>query len=184
MPWFVMGALLGLALLSAALTWAARGYAVRQQLMDQPGERRSHSPAGYGGRGHGGLAARRAEPAGRQPWPGPGGRHRLVGRPQAPACPAPPAGAFHCGSAAGHAGQGQRWQLAAGRAGAAVHRLADLHLELHGWDQRHCRQPGDCCRIGTGAAAALALFACGPGIGPGLPGLPAVQFSAGADLHG
>ncbi|EED38767.1 glycosyl transferase, family 4 [Stenotrophomonas sp. SKA14] len=45
MPWFVMGALLGLALLSAALTWAARGYAVRQQLMDQPGERRSHSVA-------------------------------------------------------------------------------------------------------------------------------------------
>jgi hypothetical protein len=27
MPWLVMGALLGLALLSAALTWAARGYA-------------------------------------------------------------------------------------------------------------------------------------------------------------
>ena len=45
MPWLVMGALLGLALLSAALTWAARGYALRQQLMDQPGERRSHSVA-------------------------------------------------------------------------------------------------------------------------------------------
>ncbi len=45
MPWFVMGALLGLALLSAALTWAARGYALRRQLMDQPGERRSHSVA-------------------------------------------------------------------------------------------------------------------------------------------
>jgi len=40
-----MGALLGLALLSAVLTWAARGYALRQQLMDQPGERRSHSVA-------------------------------------------------------------------------------------------------------------------------------------------
>jgi hypothetical protein len=36
MPWLVMGALLGLALLSALLTWAARGYALRQQ--DQPGE--------------------------------------------------------------------------------------------------------------------------------------------------
>lgn len=45
MPWFVMGALLGLALLSAALTWAARGYALRRQLFDQPGERRSHSVA-------------------------------------------------------------------------------------------------------------------------------------------
>ncbi|WP_353080081.1 MraY family glycosyltransferase [Stenotrophomonas sepilia] len=45
MPWLVMGALLGLALLSAVLTWAARGYALRQQLMDQPGERRSHSVA-------------------------------------------------------------------------------------------------------------------------------------------
>lgn len=45
MPWLVMGALLGLALLSALLTWAARGYALRQQLMDQPGERRSHSVA-------------------------------------------------------------------------------------------------------------------------------------------
>jgi UDP-N-acetylmuramyl pentapeptide phosphotransferase/UDP-N-acetylglucosamine-1-phosphate transferase len=45
MPWLVMGALLGLALLSAALTWAARGYALRRQLMDQPGERRSHSVA-------------------------------------------------------------------------------------------------------------------------------------------
>ncbi|WP_142807778.1 MraY family glycosyltransferase [Stenotrophomonas maltophilia] len=45
MPWLVMGALLGLALLSAGLTWAARGYALRQQLMDQPGERRSHSVA-------------------------------------------------------------------------------------------------------------------------------------------
>jgi len=40
-----MGALLALALLSAVLTWAARGYALRQQLMDQPGERRSHSVA-------------------------------------------------------------------------------------------------------------------------------------------
>ncbi len=40
-----MGALLGLALLSAGLTWAARGYALRQQLLDQPGERRSHSVA-------------------------------------------------------------------------------------------------------------------------------------------
>jgi len=40
-----MGALLALALLSALLTWAARGYALRQQLMDQPGERRSHSVA-------------------------------------------------------------------------------------------------------------------------------------------
>lgn len=45
MPWLVMAALLGLALLSAALTWAARGYALRRQLMDQPGERRSHSVA-------------------------------------------------------------------------------------------------------------------------------------------
>lgn len=45
MPWLVMGALLGLALLSAALTWAARGYALRRQLFDQPGERRSHSVA-------------------------------------------------------------------------------------------------------------------------------------------
>ncbi len=45
MPWLVMGALLALALLSALLTWAARGYALRQQLMDQPGERRSHSVA-------------------------------------------------------------------------------------------------------------------------------------------
>lgn len=45
MPWLVMGALLALALLSAVLTWAARGYALRQQLMDQPGERRSHSVA-------------------------------------------------------------------------------------------------------------------------------------------
>ncbi|HIE1100705.1 MULTISPECIES: MraY family glycosyltransferase [Stenotrophomonas] len=45
MPWLVMGALLGLALLSAALTWAALGYALRRQLMDQPGERRSHSVA-------------------------------------------------------------------------------------------------------------------------------------------
>ncbi|HEL2981143.1 TPA: glycosyltransferase family 4 protein [Stenotrophomonas maltophilia] len=45
MPWLVMAALLGLALLSAALTWAARGYALRQQLLDQPGERRSHSVA-------------------------------------------------------------------------------------------------------------------------------------------
>ena len=45
MPWLVMGALLGLALLSAGLTWAARGYALRQQLLDQPGERRSHSVA-------------------------------------------------------------------------------------------------------------------------------------------
>ncbi|ELC7322330.1 glycosyltransferase family 4 protein [Stenotrophomonas maltophilia] len=45
MPWLLMGALLGLALLSAALTWAARGYALRQQLFDQPGERRSHSVA-------------------------------------------------------------------------------------------------------------------------------------------
>jgi len=45
MPWLVMGALLGLALLSAGLTWAARGYALRQQLVDQPGERRSHSVA-------------------------------------------------------------------------------------------------------------------------------------------
>lgn len=45
MPWLVMGALLGLALLSAVLTWAARGYALREQLMDQPGERRSHSVA-------------------------------------------------------------------------------------------------------------------------------------------
>lgn len=45
MPWVVMGALLGLALLSAALTWAARGYALRRQLLDQPGERRSHSVA-------------------------------------------------------------------------------------------------------------------------------------------
>ncbi len=45
MAWLVMAALLGLALLSAALTWAARGYALRRQLMDQPGERRSHSVA-------------------------------------------------------------------------------------------------------------------------------------------
>ncbi|KOQ78351.1 lipopolysaccharide biosynthesis protein [Stenotrophomonas maltophilia] len=45
MPWLVMGALLALALLSALLTWAARGYALRRQLMDQPGERRSHSVA-------------------------------------------------------------------------------------------------------------------------------------------
>ncbi|MBN7849498.1 glycosyltransferase family 4 protein [Stenotrophomonas maltophilia] len=45
MPWLVTGALLGLALLSAALTWAARGYALRRQLFDQPGERRSHSVA-------------------------------------------------------------------------------------------------------------------------------------------
>ncbi|AWH21231.1 glycosyltransferase family 4 protein [Stenotrophomonas sp. S48] len=45
MPWLVMGALLGLALLSAGLTWAARGYALRRQLLDQPGERRSHSVA-------------------------------------------------------------------------------------------------------------------------------------------
>ncbi|MBY6280256.1 MraY family glycosyltransferase [Stenotrophomonas maltophilia] len=45
MPWLVMGALLALALLSAVLTWAARSYALRQQLMDQPGERRSHSVA-------------------------------------------------------------------------------------------------------------------------------------------
>lgn len=45
MPWLVMGALLALALLSAALTWAARGYALRRQLMDHPGERRSHSVA-------------------------------------------------------------------------------------------------------------------------------------------
>jgi len=45
MPWLVMDALLGLALLSAALTWAARGYALRRQLFDQPGERRSHSVA-------------------------------------------------------------------------------------------------------------------------------------------
>ena len=45
MPWLVMGALLGLALLSAALTWTARGYALRRQLLDQPGERRSHSVA-------------------------------------------------------------------------------------------------------------------------------------------
>ncbi|WP_164225551.1 MraY family glycosyltransferase [Stenotrophomonas maltophilia] len=45
MPWLVMGALQGLALLSAGLTWAARGYALRQQLLDQPGERRSHSVA-------------------------------------------------------------------------------------------------------------------------------------------
>ncbi|AWH28945.1 MULTISPECIES: glycosyltransferase family 4 protein [Stenotrophomonas] len=45
MPWLVMGALLGLALLSAGLTWAARGYALRRQLLDQPGERRSHTVA-------------------------------------------------------------------------------------------------------------------------------------------
>lgn len=45
MPWLVMAALLGLALLSAALTWAARVYALRRQLLDQPGERRSHSVA-------------------------------------------------------------------------------------------------------------------------------------------
>ncbi|MGE8284926.1 MAG: MraY family glycosyltransferase, partial [Stenotrophomonas lactitubi] len=45
MPWLVMAALLGLALLSAALTWAARVYALRRQLLDQPGERRSHSIA-------------------------------------------------------------------------------------------------------------------------------------------
>ena len=45
MPWLVMAALLALALLSAALTWAARGYALRRQLLDQPGERRSHSVA-------------------------------------------------------------------------------------------------------------------------------------------
>lgn len=45
MPWLVMGALLGLALLSVGLTWAARGYALRQQLVDHPGERRSHSVA-------------------------------------------------------------------------------------------------------------------------------------------
>ena len=45
MPWLVMGALLGLGLLSAALTWLARGYALLRQLLDQPGERRSHSVA-------------------------------------------------------------------------------------------------------------------------------------------
>lgn len=38
-------ALLGLALVSAALTWLARRYALRRQLLDQPGERRSHQVA-------------------------------------------------------------------------------------------------------------------------------------------
>lgn len=38
-------ALLTLMALSAALTWAARGYALRRQLFDQPGERRSHQVA-------------------------------------------------------------------------------------------------------------------------------------------
>ncbi len=31
--------------MSALGTWAARGYALRQQLLDQPGERRSHQVA-------------------------------------------------------------------------------------------------------------------------------------------
>ncbi len=70
------GALLGLALLSAALTWAARGYALRRQLFDQPGERRSHSvatsrwrhrhrhqPAGDRRCCHVGLARSASEPA-------------------------------------------------------------------------------------------------------------------------
>lgn len=38
-------ALLGLLLLSACGTWLARGYALRRQLLDHPGERRSHSIA-------------------------------------------------------------------------------------------------------------------------------------------
>lgn len=32
-------------LLAALLTWAARGYALRRNLFDQPGERRSHQVA-------------------------------------------------------------------------------------------------------------------------------------------
>jgi len=43
--------LVGAILASALLTWAARGYAVRRQLLDQPGERRSHvvaTPRGGG----------------------------------------------------------------------------------------------------------------------------------------
>lgn len=46
-----MAALLALALLAAALTWGARHYAVHRQLLDQPGERRSHriaTPRGGG----------------------------------------------------------------------------------------------------------------------------------------
>ncbi|MEN5428024.1 glycosyltransferase family 4 protein [Stenotrophomonas pennii] len=38
-------ALLGLALVSAVLTWLARRYALRRQLLDHPGERRSHHVA-------------------------------------------------------------------------------------------------------------------------------------------
>jgi len=41
-PWM---ALLVLALLSAGLTWLARRYALRRQLLDHPGERRSHHVA-------------------------------------------------------------------------------------------------------------------------------------------
>ncbi|MCS4232840.1 UDP-N-acetylmuramyl pentapeptide phosphotransferase/UDP-N-acetylglucosamine-1-phosphate transferase [Stenotrophomonas maltophilia] len=41
-PWMV---LLVLALLSAGLTWLARRYALRRQLLDHPGERRSHRVA-------------------------------------------------------------------------------------------------------------------------------------------
>ena len=40
-----LAALLGLALVSAALTWLARSYALRRQLLDHPGERRSHQVA-------------------------------------------------------------------------------------------------------------------------------------------
>lgn len=41
-PWL---ALLALALVSAVLTWLARRYALRRQLLDHPGERRSHHVA-------------------------------------------------------------------------------------------------------------------------------------------
>lgn len=41
----VLAVLLVLALLSAGLTWLARRYALRRQLVDQPGERRSHTVA-------------------------------------------------------------------------------------------------------------------------------------------
>ena len=50
-PQMIAPALLALVGLSAALTWAARHYALRRQLLDQPGERRSHriaTPRGGG----------------------------------------------------------------------------------------------------------------------------------------
>jgi len=44
-PQMIALALLALVGLSAGLTWAARHYALRRQLLDQPGERRSHQVA-------------------------------------------------------------------------------------------------------------------------------------------